>query len=220
MNKCRNCAKPLLAASRRYCPYCGASVGRATPTWTGEAPASSPQRVNRKAYQPLIVVGVVVGILLVATVIFFVAHGNGQPSAAEGTPVGSGTDTTVGDPTATEQAVQGTAPDRFATDQPTVTTDVSDPATVVENYYAAVNQRDYQTAWQLGGVNLGKPYSTFVNGYATTVRDDVAVVDTSGNVVDVDLTARWSDNTTHHYQGSYTVSNGQIVSGSLHRTSG
>lgn len=107
----------------------------------------------------------------------------------------------------------------FSSDQPTTDPSDSDPATVVQNYYTAVNNRDFQTAWQLGGDNLGRSYTTFVNGYATTVSDELTVVDTIGNTVDIDLTAQWNDGTTHEYQGSYVVANGQITSGTLHKIS-
>jgi hypothetical protein len=193
----------LRAAKKRYCPYCGAPVQDAGPP-VAAVPASVPVPlpvVRRKAFQPLVIGGVVVGVLVVVVAILFGGRDRGSPVAS-------------GVAQETSSVVQVT------TEQSVVTSDVPDAATVVENYYAAVNQRDYRTAWQLGGVNLDRSYSAFVDGYATTVSDDLTILGSSGDTVDVGLTAQWSDGSIHHYSGSYTVSNGQIVSGSLRRVSG
>lgn len=90
-----------------------------------------------------------------------------------------------------------------------------DPATVVEEFYAAINAGDYATAWRLGGDNLGESYAAFAAGFADTLNDQLTVTGTSGSTVYVDLTALHTDGTLHEYAGSYVVHNGQITYGSL-----
>src|SRR6266536_1630724 len=66
----------------------------------------------------------------------------------------------------------------------------ADPATVVRRFYGAINDRDYQTAWALGGKNLGnRSYQTFVAGFADTDHDDLRITAVRGQLVDVRLIA-------------------------------
>jgi hypothetical protein len=92
---------------------------------------------------------------------------------------------------------------------------VQDPAAVVTAFYAAINAQDYATAWKLGGDNLGSTYSDFAAGFAGTAHDTLTVTGVQGNTVDVHLEALQSDGSTKVYDGSYQVSNGQIVEGRL-----
>jgi hypothetical protein len=103
---------------------------------------------------------------------------------------------------------------------------VSDAATpdeasaidVVRSYFDAINDRDYQRAWDLGGKNFGDPYEEFAAGFADTVHDEVTIVSTSGNTVRIRLDAEQSDGSHRTYAGTMTVRDGEIVSASLHRT--
>src|SRR5574341_1463957 len=65
----------------------------------------------------------------------------------------------------------------------------ADPATVVRRFYAAINDRDYPTAWALGGKNLGRSYQAFVAGFADTDHDDLRITAVRGQLVDVRLVA-------------------------------
>jgi hypothetical protein len=208
MKKCRNCGNPLRATKKRYCPYCGAAVSEPVAR-SAPAPAASPLRtMESTGYRPLLVVGLVVVVLFVLTSIILAGNNNGgQSNSGAGSSADSGGDLSI-EPTTTTTTEDPTTP---------TTDDTADPATVVRNFYAAVNRQDYVTAWQLGGMNLGQSYSSFAQGYATTVSSDVTVVSTSGDVVDVVLTAQWTDGTTHEYTGTYTVENGQIVNGKLYK---
>jgi hypothetical protein len=89
---------------------------------------------------------------------------------------------------------------------------------VVQAYIAAINARDYQTAWQLGGDNLTPTYAQFVAGFASTSSDTVAVGSTSGSVVGVLLTAVQTDGTTKYYSGTYTVTGGVITGSNIQQT--
>ncbi len=225
MSTCHNCGKAHVSANRRFCQYCGASTNRtvAGPTPTGSSPEPSrpPWRAARAPNRLLLTFGAILGVAVVVAVTLLVVLG--RSDGPQGTAIESSNgDNSVAGPVSTEPplvlSTTGSAPEFFS-DEPTTTDPSGDPATVVQNYYVAVNNRDFQTAWQLGGDNLGRSYTAFVNGYATTVSDEITVVGTIGNTVDVDLTAQWNDGTTHGYQGSYIVANGQIISGTLHKIS-
>ena len=86
---------------------------------------------------------------------------------------------------------------------------------MVSAFYAAINAQDYATAWKLGGDNLGFTYSAFAAGFAGTAHDALTITGEQGNTVDVHLEALQDDGSTKVYDGSYQVSNGQIVEGQL-----
>jgi hypothetical protein len=87
----------------------------------------------------------------------------------------------------------------------------ADPAGVVRRYYAAINEGDYQTAWQLGGKNLSTSYQQFADGFANTRHDTLSVVSTSGETVAIQLDAEQTDGSHRCYAGTYTVHDGVIV---------
>jgi hypothetical protein len=92
------------------------------------------------------------------------------------------------------------------------------PARVVQAFFAAINARDYQRAWRLGGDHLTPSYSQFVAGFASTASDTVTVGPTSGTVVGVLLTAVQTDGTTKFYSGTYTVAGGVITGSNIQQT--
>ncbi len=95
------------------------------------------------------------------------------------------------------------------------TTPALDPAATVEAFYAAINTSDYQTAWNLGGDNLGESYDAFAAGFSDTLSDQLTVTAATGDTVWVDLIAEHTDGTTHQYAGSYTVTDGTITHAAL-----
>ncbi|MEV6513261.1 hypothetical protein AB0M61_45085 [Streptomyces sp. NPDC051642] len=100
--------------------------------------------------------------------------------------------------------------------QPTesTTTAAAEPEAVVTAYFAAINKRDYQAAWDLGGKNLGDAdYDGFVTGYATTERDTISQVSVRGTAVTLVLNALQTDGTSHAYNVAYTVLDGVITHG-------
>lgn len=92
----------------------------------------------------------------------------------------------------------------------------SNPASVIESFYAAINAHDYQRAWDLGGSNLNQSYADFAGGFADTAADVISIDNVNGNEVDVHLHAVHTDASTADYAGSYVVENGTITHGSLH----
>lgn len=91
----------------------------------------------------------------------------------------------------------------------------SDASTVVEGYFAAINARDYPTAWALGGRNLVGSYQDFVNGLAGTLQDTLSVVSVQGQSVRIELDAEQTDGSHRYYAGTYTVSGGVIVAADI-----
>jgi hypothetical protein len=130
-------------------------------------------------------------------------------------------------PTASKTATVATSPASPTTSkaQPSITpttpapattqSTVLSPASVVQAYFAAINARDYEVAWSLGGDNLGQSYTQFVDGFSNTATDSVSIVSTSGNSVSIDLTATQTDGSQKHFTGTYTVSGQAISSASI-----
>jgi serine/threonine protein kinase len=91
------------------------------------------------------------------------------------------------------------------------------PAAVVRAYFAAINQHRYMRAWQLvgggtTGSSAGTAFPQFRNGYVGTLRDNVRILSTNGDVVTARLRALQDNGVIKVYQGTYTVTNGIIMS--------
>lgn len=100
----------------------------------------------------------------------------------------------------------------------TTTSVPSTPDSVVRAYFEAINAKDYQLAWSLGGKNVGQPFEAFAAGFATTDRDDLVVLSVQGNVVTAELTAFQTDGTTRKFRGVYTVAGDTIARFSVRET--
>jgi hypothetical protein len=83
---------------------------------------------------------------------------------------------------------------------------------VVQDYYAAINAHDYQSAWSLGGKNLAGSYDSFVKGFANTASDSVTVASLADNTVMIQLDSTQTDGSHRYFTGTYTVQNDEIVS--------
>jgi hypothetical protein len=93
---------------------------------------------------------------------------------------------------------------------------------VIDHYYTAINNKDYQTAYNLW-VNYPDSYQNFVNGFADTKHDDYQigqVLPQSDGTVQVNLTLVATSNSSQqtNYQGYYIV--GQQSDGSWKITRG
>ena len=127
---------------------------------------------------------------------------------------------TTSEPTTTEPTTAAPATAAPTTIPPTTAPPhpkPADPATVVRQFYAAINDHDYQTAWALGGKNLGKrSYQAFVTGFSDTDYDDLHVSAVRGQLVDVRLDASQDGGARHTiYAGTYQVLGGVITHGHL-----
>jgi hypothetical protein len=141
----------------------------------------------------------VIALLAIAGAIFAVLRGHG-------TPVSTPPSTSASPPAA-------------HTTTPAVNPVSAGPGPTVQAYIAAINAHRYQKAWDLGGSNTGKSYSSFVQGFNGTAHDTLTITSVSGNVVTAQLDAVQTDGTVKHFQGTYTVSNGIITSFDIHRAS-
>jgi hypothetical protein len=91
----------------------------------------------------------------------------------------------------------------------------SGPAAVVQAYFAAINNKAYQTAWQLGGSNFSSSYSSFASGFSTTASDKVTILSVNGSIVTVQLAAQQTNGTVKTFQGTYTVTGGVITNSNI-----
>jgi hypothetical protein len=93
----------------------------------------------------------------------------------------------------------------------------------VQAYYAAINNHQCGTAWNLGGNNLsaaqGQTYQQFCQGFSTTSHDILTVDSVAGNAVTVTIVAQHADGSSQTYRGSYLVGNGVIQSASVQASS-
>ncbi|MFD3999073.1 zinc ribbon domain-containing protein [Streptomyces sp. NPDC058583] len=97
---------------------------------------------------------------------------------------------------------------------PPVVTDERKPAEikVVEDYFAAINARNYARAWELGGKNLvGGAYDSYVEGFSGTVSVSVTIYSLDGDRVTLRHDALQADGTHRKFGGTYTVRDGAIT---------
>lgn len=137
---------------------------------------------------------------------------------------GLSTDTTDSTDTSTDTSGLGTSTDT-GTDTGSPTADASattspttGPAATVEAYFAAINAQQYQTAWNLGGQNLGESYSTFESGFSNTSQDTVTIASVQGDVVTASLSAVNKDGSTQTFSGTYTVTGNEITTFQVQQT--
>jgi hypothetical protein len=138
---------------------------------------------------------------------------SGSAGVSPGTTPTSGSSPTSGTSSPTATSAPGAA-----TPGQTV-----DPAGTVMAYFDAINARDYQKAWDLGGKNTTSSYSSFVSGFKTTEMVSVQILDVSGDpaagVVTARLTTLETDGSTKVFEGTYTVKNGVIAEFNVHQVS-
>jgi hypothetical protein len=194
------------------------------PLPTASAAAPTHQRRSRSRWRP---VAVPLALLVTAGTLALVGWQEGWPPAVFGPRQVSSAAPLPGSPTrppgpshpAAESAAPTPSPTPSPTQSPTPspsatpspTPSPGSPAATLDAYFAAINNKDYATAWQLGGRNAGGTYSDFVNGFATTARDTVTILSVSGNTVTATLAAKQTDGSIRTFQGAYTVENGVIV---------
>ncbi|MGD6754130.1 hypothetical protein [Streptomyces sp. BH105] len=99
--------------------------------------------------------------------------------------------------------------------------DTETAASVVESYYADLNAGDFRAAWDLGGSNIAteQTYDEWVSGFSTTRSITVDATDDGFDEVDVYITSTLTDGTTERYQGTYTVTDGEITAAEIQKAS-
>lgn len=96
----------------------------------------------------------------------------------------------------------------------------ADAATVVADYFAAINARDYATAWALGGKNVSSSYASFVQGFAGTAQDSIQILNATPSTATVALDAVQTDGSVRSFEGTYTVTSGVITGARVHAVAG
>ncbi|MGB6452999.1 MAG: protein kinase [Streptosporangiaceae bacterium] len=99
----------------------------------------------------------------------------------------------------------------------TVTVPPPGPATIVRDFFTAINHQRYFVAWGLTAKT--EPYAKFAAGYAGTERDAVTIESVSGNIVTARLAAVQTSGIVKHYEGTYTITNGRISSADVQQIS-
>jgi serine/threonine protein kinase len=186
-----------------------------------------PQRGAARRPRGWVLAAAAFGVLLVAAVTVIRLSATHQTPSA-GLAAGSSTVTShVASPATSGPASSATSspassgPASSAAPSPPATP--SGPAAVVQAYYAAINNHDCGTAWNLGGDNLsaarGQTYQQFCQGFNSTSHDIVAVDSVAGDTVAVTIVAQQTDGSSQTYRGSYVVGNGVIQSASVQASS-
>jgi hypothetical protein len=86
------------------------------------------------------------------------------------------------------------------------------PGQVVRNYFDAINSRDYDRAWLLGGRNLvGGPYQSYVETLSAIANVSASIYAVDGNSVTLRYEAIQKDGIHQRFSGTYTVMNGTIT---------
>jgi hypothetical protein len=107
------------------------------------------------------------------------------------------------------------------TTMPAPQTQFTNAVSVLDQFYQDITDHNYAAAWALGGDNIGgQSYSSWVAGYQDTTAS-ITLYDASAwgsDQVQAYLSATQLDGTVRTYQGTYTVSNGVIVSANIVQT--
>ncbi|MFF3919424.1 hypothetical protein ACFYZB_39550 [Streptomyces sp. NPDC001852] len=192
--------------------------------WRGDAATIGAHRPGHVRVGPtvlpvwllsvLVALGVAGG--LAVALLHTPASGPSHPAAGAAPSV-----TLPQDPTDMGVASTGDAstpsPDDGTPTEPDPTPSAADAGAVVEEYYRDINAGNFGAAWDLGGRNIaGMSYSDWVAGFDTTRSIEVNAVNTTDSgQVDADIRATQSDGSVKEYQGTYTVSDGAIVSADI-----
>ena len=185
------------------------------------APAGPPHPRRGAARRPRgwVLAAAAFGVLLVAAVTVIRLSATHQTPSA-GLAAGSSTLTSHVASSATSGPASSGPASSAAPSPPATPTG---PAAVVQAYYAAINNHDCGTAWNLGGDNLsaarGQTYQQFCQGFNSTSHDIVTVDSVAGDTVAVTIVARQTDGSSQTYRGSYVVGNGVIQSASVQASS-
>ncbi|WP_432144059.1 hypothetical protein [Streptomyces sp. bgisy084] len=230
MPSCTHCGARQEDAAATFCPSCG------TPHESG-APAGTRQPVGGTGHGYVRVGPTILPQWLLWVVAALIVAGGATAlvlSSSDGSPdeetvgalssAGPTPDPALGSPPPTDI---GSVPPTYTetlppTDFPSPTPSDLSPSpdnasAVVEEYYRDINAGDFSAAWDLGGKNIGgTSYSEWKSGFGTTVNIELSAVnDGSSGQVSAVLRATQTDGSVRVYQGTYTVSDGAIVSADI-----
>ena len=142
-----------------------------------------------------------------------------SPSQPSPTPTTS-PPTTSADTTTSEAQSTTRVPETTTTLPATTTTEPPSTSAkaVVQDFYSAINSRDFLRAWDLGGKNLSNNYEGWKAGYANTLYVYLSSISSAGNTVYVSIESTQTSGEVERYRGTYTVRGGAIVSANVIRS--
>ncbi len=188
--------------------------GQTDQLWGGGSAYGQPSYQGRPAPRkrgkalPILLGLLAVAILAGAAV--FVLHLRGNPQTGPTTPV------TV---TASPSSSGGSGSRSASSSPPSSPATPPSPDAVLTQYYDAINNHDYRTAYRLNSqVRSSESFATFKAGFAGTQHDTLTITGVSGDVVSFNLTAGQTDGSVKTYQGTYTIRSGQIVGSNVRQT--
>jgi len=104
------------------------------------------------------------------------------------------------------------------------TPQLTNAVAAVDQYYQDITDQNYAAAWVIGGRNIaaqnGQTYASWAAGYSTTTAS-ISITDFgtwSNGTVWCDISATQLNGSVNTYYGTYAVSDGVIVSASIHQT--
>ena len=104
------------------------------------------------------------------------------------------------------------------------TPQLTNAVAAVDQYYQDITDQNYAAAWAIGGNNIaaqnGQTYASWAAGYSSTTAS-ISITDFgtwSNGTVWCDISATQLNGSVNTYYGTYAVSDGVIVSASIHQT--
>ncbi|HKR69934.1 MAG TPA: serine/threonine-protein kinase [Streptosporangiaceae bacterium] len=189
-----------------YPPGGYAAPGQADPRWGGSGyqsppgPGQPPGR-RRKAI-PIVLTILVIAILGAAAVLVLQLRGNGT---AAGGPSGG----------VTTGSSHSSSPRQSPPSSPAA----ASPDNVVTDYYNAINDHDFRTAYKLNEkAQSDESFNAFKLGFTGTKYDNLTITGVTGDNVSINLTANQTDGSVKTYEGTYKVRHGKIVDASIKQT--
>jgi len=189
-----------------YPPGGYVAPGQADPRWGGSGYQSppgpgQPPRRRRKAI-PIVLTILVIAILGAAAVLVLQLRGNGT---AAGGPSGG----------VTTGSSHSSSPRQSPPSSPAA----ASPDNVVTDYYNAINDHDFRTAYKLNEkAQSDESFNAFKLGFTGTKYDYMTITGVTGDNVSINLTANQTDGSVKTYEGTYKVRHGRIVDASIKQT--
>lgn len=223
---CIRCGAGTEDARLSFCPRCGTA-------YAGQRPEPAPRpadtaaddsayiRVGPTRLPRLLPVALLAVLAAAGTAVGVTLANRDDDSGPPPSTLASFSSPTYEDPGT--EAVP-TEPEPELPTEPTVpeeTQETETAASVVESYYADLNAGDFDAAWDLGGSNIAteQTYGEWVSGFSTTRSITVDATDDGFDSVDVYITSTLTDGTTERYQGTYTVTGGEITAADIRKAS-
>lgn len=229
MPVCIHCGARFEDAAAAVCTGCGMPRRRDVPEGAGPPPGVTGYGYVRvgSTVLPQWLLWVMAALLAGGGVAAYALASSSEPSYEAAGVVPSTTPTPGWDLASAPPTDVASAPptdtwsvpstDVASPDTPDPSPSSDDASAVVEEFYRDINNRDFSAAWDLGGRNIGgKSFSAWVAGYDTTASIELSAVnaENAGQVSAV-VHATQSDGSVKLYQGTYTVSDGEIVSADI-----